>query len=118
MANDADFFVTDAEVLQELIRRYIAIRAWERGRGVFRDFAELMTDRVESIHASDVLYAAALVDHHPGLDGRDLLHLAVMNRLGVTRIVSADSGFDRVPGIERLDPARFSGWRDTIPELT
>jgi predicted nucleic acid-binding protein len=107
-------FLTNAEVLQELLHRYLAIRAWERGRGVFRDFAELMQGRIESIRASDVEVAASLVDRHAGLSGRDLLHLAVMNRLGVTQIVTADAGFDLIPGIERLDPARFGEWRDSV----
>ena len=73
-----------------------------------------MADSTESIHAADVEQAAALADFHPMLSGRDLLHIAVMNRLGVTRIVSADSGFDRVSGIERLDPGRFSEWRESL----
>ena len=30
-------------------------------------------------------------------------HLAVMDRIGLTHIISADRGFDAVPGITRLD---------------
>jgi predicted nucleic acid-binding protein len=33
---------------------------------------------------------------------RDALHVAVMERHGVSRIMSFDRGFDIVPGIERL----------------
>jgi predicted nucleic acid-binding protein len=107
-------FVTSAEVLQELVHRYTAIRAWVRGREVFEGFAGLMSGRTESIHGSDVEYAASLIEAYPGLQGRDLLHLAVMHRLGVTRIISADTGLDRVPEFERLDPARLAEWRDSI----
>jgi predicted nucleic acid-binding protein len=33
---------------------------------------------------------------------RDAVHLAVMRRHGVRRILSFDAGFDAEPGIERL----------------
>ena len=72
-----------------------------------------MSGRTESIHGSDVEYAASLIEAYPGLQGRDLLHLAVMQRLRVTRIITADAAFDAVEGIERLDPARFEEWRDS-----
>jgi predicted nucleic acid-binding protein len=107
-------FISDAEVLQEILHRYISIRAWARGKTVFESFAELMAGRAESIQAGDVEQAARLFETHPNLDGRDLLHLAVMTRLGVTRVVTADKAFDGVVGIERLDPARVSDWRDSL----
>jgi predicted nucleic acid-binding protein len=37
-----------------------------------------------------------------GLSARDALHLAVMERHRVTRIMSFDGGFDDFPGITRL----------------
>ena len=58
----------------------------------------------------DVLAAGKLANEHRGLSTRDLLHLAVMRRLGVTRIVTADADFDRVPGIVRLYPADDGAW--------
>ena len=64
--------------------------------------------------AADVMVAAGLAPAHPRLSARDLIHLAVMNRLGVTRIISADRGFDAVPDIELLDPAQFEEWRDSV----
>jgi predicted nucleic acid-binding protein len=54
------------------------------------------------------------VADHPRLEARDLIHFAVMRRFGVTRIISADRGFDGVPGIERLDPKRLAEWRDSV----
>jgi predicted nucleic acid-binding protein len=72
-----------------------------------------MEGRVEPISGSDVIQAARLADRLQ-LAARDLIHLAVMNRLGTTRIVSADSGFDKVHGMERLDPMKVDEWRDTV----
>jgi len=39
---------------------------------------------------------------HRQMSARDALHLAIMERYGVERILSFDAGFDGFPGIERL----------------
>jgi hypothetical protein len=109
-------FVTDAEVLQELLHRYLALRLWRQGKEVFHRFADLMRERVEPVHAADVEQAALLADEYPELGARDLLHAAVMQRLGVRRLVSADAGFDRLSGLERLDPMNVEEWRDKLGE--
>jgi predicted nucleic acid-binding protein len=36
----------------------------------------------------------------------DAYHAVLMQRLGLTRIVSFDRGLDRVPGITRVEPDR------------
>ena len=107
-------FVSDAEVLQELIRRYIALRLWHQGREVFWRFNELMQERVEAVMPADVELAARMADAHSDLDGRDLLHAAVMHRLEIPLIISADKGFDRLTDLERLDPAQLSNWRRSL----
>ena len=107
-------FVTDAEVLQELLHRYLALRLWPQGRGVFRRFVELMQERVEAVQPVDVERAADLADAYPDLGGRDLLHAAIMERLHLRRVISADQGFDRLTEVERLDPAQVEVWGHTI----
>lgn len=107
-------FVTDAEVLQELVHRYRALHDWIHGKQVFREFRILLGDRVEPVYADDVQEAARLADRHPGLSARDLIHVAVMARLPTARIVSADRGFDDLSQIERLDPANLADWRSRI----
>ena len=104
-------FFTDAEVLQELIHRYQAIKEW-RGRGdhVFADFVLVMEGRIEPMFAQDVQRAAQLADVYPILSARDLVHLAVMERAGATAIVTADTAFDNLDGVERLDPADAEAW--------
>ncbi len=114
VAQHPRMFATDAEVLQELLHRYLALRFWTQGREAFRGFAELMRERVEAVQAIDVARAADLADAYPELGGRDLLHAAIMDRLQVRYIVSADAGFDRLPGVERLDPGQVSDWRPII----
>jgi uncharacterized protein len=107
-------FVTDAEVLQELLHIYKARQQWPAGRVVFDGFAFLMRGRVEPLMVSDVQGASTFADTYPRLSARDLVHLAVMRRQGVTRVVTADKGFDGIPGIERLDPTRLDEWHQTV----
>jgi predicted nucleic acid-binding protein len=65
---------------------------------------------VESVCSDDIVSAIRLAS--PGLESRDLVHLAVMQRIGCNQIVSTDRAFDTAPGIMRLDPLDFESWRD------
>ena len=73
-----------------------------------------MHGRIEPVYAEDVLLAARLADSHQGISARDLVHAAVMQRLGVDRIISVDTDFDRLPNVTRLDPARLEEWADSV----
>ena len=110
-------FVTDSEVLQELLHRYIAVDRWALGREVLRSFAEVMHDRIEPVYEEDIHLAARLADSHPGTSSRDLVHAAVMRRLGADRVVSTDTDFDRLPDMARLDPAAIAQWGDSVLDL-
>ena len=61
-----DAFITDAEVFQELLHRYMSIRAWERGRLAFEGFALAMEGRVEAVSLGDVQAAQQWL-HRAGL---------------------------------------------------
>jgi hypothetical protein len=117
IAENSEEFVTDAEVLQEIIHVYRARRDWPAGRLAFHRFASVIAGSIASILLEDAVNAARLADTLTGLSARDLIHLAVMNRLGVTRIITADRAFDGVPGIERFDPARFAAWRESVSDV-
>ena len=114
VAEDPWPFATDSEVLQELLHRYLSVGRWELGREVIRTFAEAMHGRIEPVHAEDVLTASDLANWHLGVSSRDLVHAAAMQRMGILRIISADADFDRLDGVERLDPARIGEWEPTI----
>ena len=111
-------FVPDVEVLQELLQRYRSLGRWDLGKETLADFAELMHDRMEPVQADDIGSAGAMADSHPHASARDLVHAAVMARLGVDMIVSADSDFDSLPGVTRLDPADVDSWRDRVLQDT
>lgn len=69
----------------------------------------LSPDGVLPVTGEDVRRAAALLEllAGVGLSPRDCLHLAVMERAGIERIVTADAAFDHAPGITRVDPIRL-----------
>jgi predicted nucleic acid-binding protein len=104
-------FVTSAEVLQELLHRRVGSRGrWAVGERVLQAFHDLMRDRIEPVTTADVVLASRLAGGAPGADARDLLHAAVMHRLGVTRIISTDRGFDAIEGVTRLELERIQEW--------
>lgn len=103
-------FITDAEVLQELLHRYLALHRWPQGRDVLVRFSTLMGGRIEPDYAADVEVAASLAGRQEVLSARDLLHAAIMRRVGATRIISADQGFDQLSDLQRLDPADVALW--------
>jgi predicted nucleic acid-binding protein len=93
--------VTDAEVLQEILHRYVAINRRDAIQPAFTALLGIADD-VYPIEARDLDRAKNLVLGAPHLSARDAVHVAVMQRHGVERILSFDRGFDAVPGIQRL----------------
>ncbi len=93
--------VTDAEVLQEILHRYVAI---DRRDAIGPAFDALLgiVDEVFPIDAGTVERAKAVVLETRRLSARDAVHLAVMERQRITRILTFDAGFDIVPGIQRM----------------
>lgn len=92
--------VTDAEVVQEILHRYLAIRRRD-AIGPCIEALLGVVDEVFPVELEDVLRARDLLDTS-GRSARDALHLSVMERYGVRRIVSFDGGFDTADGVERI----------------
>lgn len=99
--SEQERLVTDAEVLQELLHRYVAIHRRDAIQPAFDAILGLV-DEVFVVAAADVERAKVLVLGHPRLSARDALHLATMERHGVERILSFDAGFDGIPGVRRI----------------
>jgi predicted nucleic acid-binding protein len=96
-----DRLVTDAEVLQEILHRYHAIRRPDAIEAAF-DALLGVVDDVYPVDREDVERAKALVLGSAPLSARDAVHVAIMKRRGVSRVMSFDAGFDHVGWIERL----------------
>lgn len=107
-------FFTDAEVMQELLHRFKAIGRLSEVRGEFSSLLELMDGRIEPMTSDDVKAAAELALRHVRLSARDLIHIAIMQRVGSQHIVTADRAFDNIDGIARLDPARIDEWESLV----
>jgi predicted nucleic acid-binding protein len=93
--------VTDAEVLQEILHRYVAINRRDAISPALRVVLDT-ADYVFGIEKADVLRASEIVQHPAMLSSRDALHIAVMERHGIKSIMSFDADFDRWPGLTRI----------------
>ena len=101
LVSDRQRLVTDVEVLQEIMHRYVAI---DRRDAIQPAFDALLgiVDQVLSIDRASAERAKQIVLGHRQLSARDALHLAVMEQHGIDRILSFDADFDGFPGIARL----------------
>ena len=98
---DDERLVTDAEVLQEILHRYVAI---QRRDAIAPAFDALLgvVDLVHPIDLEDAQRARRLLGRAARLSARDAIHIAVMQRRGIDRILSFDAGFDGIVGIQRV----------------
>jgi len=101
LITDRQRLVTDAEVLQEILHRYVAI---DRRDAIQPAFDALLgvVDQVLAVDGTVVQRAKQIVLGYRQLSARDAVHLSVMEQNGIDRILSFDSGFDGFPGIVRL----------------
>ncbi|HEX7050836.1 MAG TPA: type II toxin-antitoxin system VapC family toxin [Longimicrobiales bacterium] len=93
--------VTDAEVLQEILHRYIAIGRPDAIQPAF-DALLGVVDEVFPVDLADVERAKTVVLGNGRLSARDALHVAVMERQGVRQVLTFDASFEEVPGIRRV----------------
>ena len=97
-----DRLVTDAEVFQEILHRYVAINrkdaiqpAFDALRGVVDEVLAITEVEVEL--AKQILLGAAA-----GVSARDALHVAVLRSHEIDRIMTFDRGFERFAGVHRI----------------
>jgi predicted nucleic acid-binding protein len=101
-ATNRERLVTDAEVFQEILHRYVAINRRDAIQPAF-DVLNGVVDEIFTIEAATVERAKDLVLGYVGLSARDAIHVATMQAHEVTRIMSFDAGFDVIPGLSRLN---------------
>jgi predicted nucleic acid-binding protein len=92
------------EVVQEILHRLTRIGRPAEGTALARAALDLFAPVLPITHAT-MRRVPDLVDRHPTLAARDLVHVATCQAEGIGEIVSPDRGFDTVPGLRRLDPA-------------
>ena len=101
LITDRERLVTDAEVLQEILHRYVAIDRRDAIQSAFDALLGLV-DEVLSVDRGAVERAKQIVLGYRQLSARDAVHLAVMEQNGIHQILSFDSGLDAFPGFTRL----------------
>lgn len=98
---------TSAEVVQELVHRYLAIR---RPDVAIRTAADVLASfgPVIPITHRTVARLPALIEAYPGRAARDLLHIATCLEEGIAEIVTPDRDFDDVRELRRIDPTELA----------
>ena len=101
VVSERQSLVTDAEVLQEILHRYVAIDRRDAIQPVF-DALIGIVDQVLAVDRHIAGRAKEIVLGYRQLSARDAVHIAVMEHHGIEQIMTFDSGFDGFPGITRL----------------
>jgi predicted nucleic acid-binding protein len=94
----------DAEVLQEILHRYRALRRWKDGRRVY-DLARRSIVTVIPVSAEMTDQARTIMDDYPTLMARDALHAAVCRVARADAICSYDADLDIIAWLRRIEPA-------------
>lgn len=101
VVSERQSLVTDAEVLQEILHRYVAIGRRDAIQPAF-DAIIGIVDQVLAVDRSIAERAKQIVLGYRQLSARGAVHIAVMEHHGIERIMTFDSGFDGFPGITRV----------------
>ncbi len=97
--------VTNAEVLQEILYRYGAIGEREHGLHLARLAVDQVGGEVLPVTLVDMQRTFELIGRYgTGIKSRDAVHAAIMLNHGLTHVISADTHFDLIEGISRVDP--------------
>src|SRR5271165_6470316 len=101
LVSNRERLVTDAEVLQEILHRYVSIVRPDAIQPAFQALLGVVDD-VFPVDQDAVEQAKNIVLGLKRLSARDAVHLATMQIHGVKKVLSFDRGFDGFPGITRL----------------
>ena len=103
-----------AEVIQEILHRFLSIRRPDMGRAQAIDAMDLFAPVLPITHAL-MRRVPELATRYPSLDARDLVHVATCLHEGITEIISPDRAFDQVTELRRIDPSAFAPDRSPEP---
>ena len=101
LVSERQRLVTDAEVLQEILHRYVALDRRDAIQPAF-DVLLGIVDQVLPVDQVTVERAKQIVLGRRHLSARDAVHVAIMEHHRIEQILTFDAGFDGLPGIARL----------------
>ena len=96
-----------AEVIQEILHRFVSIRRVDIGVSMARGALAVFMPVLPITHGV-MTRMPDLVERYPTLTARDLVHVATCLEEGLIEIVSPDRGFDQVAEIRRIAPETFA----------
>lgn len=99
----------NTEVLQELLYRYSHIKLADKGLQLCREIL-LYPLTILPVREADIRLAIDLYDTHRliGLKPRDTIHAATMKNSGISQLMSADTDFDHLDFVTRIDPLTYT----------
>jgi predicted nucleic acid-binding protein len=95
--------VTDVEVIQEILHRYVAIDR----RPFIEPCVDVLLDLVDEVYPIELVDVsnARNIVLTSKLSARDAIHVALMQRHGIARVMTFDTDFAAVPGISLYSAA-------------
>ena len=99
--------VTSAEVVQEILHRFVSVRRPEIGIAMARLTMDAFAPVLPITHAL-MRRVPDLAARYPSLSARDLVHAATCIHEGISEIITPDRGFDQVAELRRIDPSDFA----------
>ena len=103
LASDEIYGVTNTEVLQEILYRYVSLGKKSLGIQMAENTLAVIHE-VLPIEKSDIVLAMNLLQKYRELNVRDAIHAAAALRNNFKYILSVDKHFDRIKGLQRVDP--------------
>ena len=99
---DGERLITDAEVFQEILHLYSAINRLDAIQPAFEVLRKI-ADEVFPVEIIDVEAAKNILQGYTTLSARDAIHIAVMERYGVSTVLTFDQSYEHYPGITILN---------------
>ena len=108
----------DLTTTVEVIQEFTHVRAQRRSRQDAARLARHYLDAFDTLQTTpqDLERGLALFEHHSGLGAFDCVLAAVAIGHGAQALVSADGGFDSVPGLRWIDPSSPDAERMWAPD--
>ena len=102
-----EHYTIDAETIQEILYSYSRQGELDKGIRIVDELLARMP-HIIPITTDEIQAAMRLMRDTSSLSSRHAIHAAVVVVHGLDGIVSADRGFDRIPGLRRYDPAELA----------
>ena len=106
IASDEIYGATSTEVLQEILYRYTNMGKRDLGIRMVENTLSLIHE-ILPVEKADIILATRLLQKYAGINVRDAIHAATAFRNNFKYVLSVDRHFDKIKGLQRIDPLSF-----------